>query len=93
MTDFPFSPGFMFAFLLSTAYGAGFHLIFGGRLLKLGLYLMASWMGFILGQWAAASLNISVLDIGPVHAFFASLGSWLALLLSHWLARERPVEG
>ncbi len=84
------SPGFMFAFLLSTAYGAGFHLLFGGSVRKLALYLGAAWLGFALGQWAGAVFDLSVLDVGPVHAFAGSLGSWLALVFSHWLGKERP---
>ncbi len=84
-----FSPGFLFSFLLATAYGAGFHLLFGGDLRKLGLYLLAAWMGFALGQWVSAVSDLPLLDVGPVHAFIASLGSWLALVLSHWLGKER----
>jgi uncharacterized membrane protein YjjP (DUF1212 family) len=79
------SPGLVFSFLLATAYGAGFHLLFGGRLAKLVLYLLASWVGGILG--------LSILDVGPVHTFSASLGAWLALLLSHWLGKERAPDG
>ena len=84
------SPGFMFSFLLATAYGAGFHLLFGGGVRKLALYLGAAWIGFAVGQWASAAFNLSLMDVGPVHAFTASLGSWLALVLSHWLGKERP---
>ena len=86
------SPGFIFAFLLATAYGAGFHLLFGGGLRKLALYLLAAWMGFALGQWVSATAGLALLDVGPVHTFTASLGSWLALLLSHWLGKEREPE-
>ena len=84
-----FSPGFLFSFLLATAYGTGFHLLFGGDLRKLALFLLAAWMGFALGQWVSAATGLPLLDVGPVHAFTASLGSWLALLLSHWLGKER----
>lgn len=87
------SPGLVFSFLLATAYGAGFHLLFGGRLAKLVLYLLASWMGFALGQWVGGILGLSILDVGPVHTFSASLGAWLALLLSHWLGKERAPDG
>ena len=89
MTFDLFSPGFLFAFLLATAYGAGFHLLFGGRLRKFLLYLLAAWMGFALGQWVGATLNLALLDVGPVHAFTASLGAWLAPVLSHWLGKDR----
>lgn len=84
------SPGFMFSFLLATAYGAGFHLLFGGGVRKLALYLGAAWIGFAVGQWASAAFSLSLMDVGPVHTFTASLGSWLALVLSHWLGKERP---
>lgn len=84
------SPGIVFAFLLATAYGAGFHLLFGGPLRKLVLYLLAGWLGFALGQWVGATLGLSILDIGPVHTFTASLGSWVALFASQWLSKERP---
>jgi hypothetical protein len=88
------SPGLVFALLLATAYGAGFHLLFGGRAAKLVLYLLASWMGFALGQWIGDVLGLDILNVGPVHTFSASLGAWLALVLSHWLGKERaPADG
>jgi hypothetical protein len=87
------SPGLVFAALLATAYGAGFHLLFGGRLAKLVLYLLAAWMGFALGQWVGGILGLAILDVGPVHAFTASLGAWLALFLTHWLSKERTPAG
>jgi hypothetical protein len=83
------SPGLVFALLLATGYGAGFHLLFGGRAAKLVLYLLASWMGFALGQWVGGILGLEILDVGPVHTFSASLGAWLALVLSHWLGKGR----
>jgi len=87
------APGLIFALLLATAYGAGFHLLFGGRPAKLVLYLLASWMGFALGQWVGGNLGLNILDVGPVHTFSASLGAWLALVLSHWLGKERASAG
>ena len=84
-----FSPGFILAFLLATAYGVAFHLFFGGPLRRLFLYLLASWMGFALGQWVGATLGLRVLNIGPVYTLTASLGSWLALLFSNWLGKDQ----
>ena len=84
-----FPPGLLFSFLLATAYGTSFHLLFGGPLRKFALYLLAAWMGFALGQLVSATLGLALLEVGPVHAFTASLGSWIALFLSHWLGKER----
>lgn len=84
-----FSPGLLFSFLLATAYGLGFHLVFGGPVRKLLLYLASGWMGFAIGQWVGTALNFELLNIGPIHAFSASLGAWLALVLTHWLGKER----
>ncbi len=93
MDQLSLSPGFLLSFLLATAYGAGFHLLFGGPIRKLLLYLVAAWMGFALGQWTGATFDLAVLDIGPVHAFAASLGAWLALFLTRWLVRDRNTAG
>ena len=84
-----FSPGLILAFLLATAYGTGFHLFFGGPLRRLFLFLLASWMGFALGQWVGVTLGLRVMNIGPIYTLTASLGSWLALLFSHWLGKEQ----
>lgn len=83
------SPSLVLSAILSTAYAAGFHLVFGGKGRHLMLYLLASWLGFALGQWAGGAIGISVLDIGPVHTAAASLGSWLALITARWLGAAR----
>lgn len=84
-----FSPGFLFAFLLSTAYGAGFHLLFGGAIKKMLLYISAAWLGFAIGQWVGSFIGVRLLMVGPVHSFIASIGSWTALFASHWLGKDR----
>ncbi len=79
------APSFVLGAILSTAYGAGFHLAFGGDRARLLLYLLAGWLGFALGQWAGQIMHIDVLMVGPVHTVSASLGSWLALFTARWL--------
>jgi uncharacterized membrane protein YjjP (DUF1212 family) len=89
------SPSLVLSAILSTAYAAGFHLVFGGKGRHLLLYLFASWLGFALGQLIGGAIGISVLDIGPVHTVAASLGSWLALITARWLgaAQAKPDKG
>ncbi len=74
-------PWFLLAALLSTAYGAVFHLWRGGDMRRLGLFLLASWIGFGLGQAAGALLGSSFAVLGEVHLLEASAGSLIALIV------------
>lgn len=76
-------------FLVATAYAAVFHLIIGGPLRRLLLYLVASWAGFAIGQFVGIVLNIDLFKLGTLHLLSASLGAWAALLLARWLAGNR----
>lgn len=80
--------GLVLAFLLSTAYGAGFHFIMGGPAKRILLYILSSWLGFTLGHLIGDILNIELLKLGAVHLFSASLGAWIALITSRLLARN-----
>ena len=66
-------------FALSTIIGASFHLWMGGTARRLALYLMAAWLGFALGHFVGAALNIGVLRIGQLNVFSATVGSLVAL--------------
>ena len=72
-------------FLLATAYGAGFHVLLGGAARRILLYILASWIGFILGHILGDLLNITLFKLGVLHLFSASLGAWIALIASWWL--------
>ena len=77
-------------FLLSTAYGSGFHLIMGGPARRILLYVLAAWIGFTLGHFIGDLLNINIFQLGALHLLTASLGAWIALISSWWLmAHER----
>jgi uncharacterized membrane protein YjjP (DUF1212 family) len=69
----------LLAFALATLYGAGFHLWQGGGARRLALYLLAGWLGFILGHFAGDVLSIHVLRVGALNAFSATIGSLIAL--------------
>lgn len=75
-------------FLLATAYGAGFHLLIGGPARRILLYLLAAWIGFTIGHFLGDLLDISFLKLGALHLFSASLGAWIALIGSWWLAGQ-----
>ena len=80
--------GLVLGFLLATLYGAGFHFIMGGRPGKIILYMTASWVGFAFGHFVGDFFGIETLKLGAVHLLTASLGSWLALLVS-WILSGR----
>jgi hypothetical protein len=82
--------GMVLAFLLATAYGAGFHLIMGGPLRHVLVYIVSAWVGFAAGHFLGVFMNLDILDLGAVNLFSASAGAWVALLLAWLLVREAP---
>jgi hypothetical protein len=82
-------------FALSTIYGAGFHLILGGSSRRLALYLLAGWLGFALGHFVGDALGITLLKVGVLNTFAATVGSAVALgaarvlVLAENAARDR----
>lgn len=76
---------FILGFLVATFYGAAFHLLVGGRLPAIPVYLGAAWIGFLLGHFMGDLLGIDILRLGVLQLLSASIGSWLLLLFSRWL--------
>jgi hypothetical protein len=74
-------PALLLSGLISTAYGALFHLWRGGDVRRLALFLVAAWIGFGLGQLAGALIGWNGAMLGDVHFAEATVGSWLALLV------------
>ena len=85
----PTASGIVLGFLLATAYGAGFHLLLGGSLGKIILYLLAAWIGFALGHFVGDFLDMELLKLGAVHLFTASIGAWIALIASRFLSTRQ----
>lgn len=80
----------IFGLLLATAYGATFHLIIGGPLRHIPLYLIAAIIGFTIGHLIGQSLDITLLKLGVVYLLPASLTSWLALIITYFLTQNTP---
>ncbi len=74
------------ALLLATAYGTLFHLLIGGPARRLILYVVVSWLGFAVGHFMGNFLQIDWYKLGPLNLLSASIGSWIALFGSWWLA-------
>lgn len=74
------------ALLLATAYGALFHFLTGGTTRRLLLYILSAWLGFAAGHFIGQVLQVEWLKLGPLNLLSASIGAWIALLISWWLA-------
>lgn len=78
-------PGLLFGFLIATGSGLIFHLIRGGNLYRLILYLTTAWIGFALGQTLGNWFEWNYLRVGPLNLFAAGFATLLALLLASLL--------
>jgi hypothetical protein len=85
-------PGVVLGIVFSTLYGALFHLVRGGSLLRLFLYIFLSWIGFWLGHWVGEEAGWIFLSIGTLRLGMATIGSLLVIALGYWLSLATPVE-
>lgn len=82
------NPVFIFAFVIATMYGLGFHVVLGGNARRMVLFIVTSWVGFLLGQYVGGYLDIALLRIGVVHLLPASLAAVGLLTFAHVLTAE-----
>jgi hypothetical protein len=80
-------PAIAFGFVIATLYGAFFHLLNGGDVRRLALFLLAGWIGFALGHITGDLLGVDFLDIGTLNMFNATFGAVLALFLARMLTQ------
>ena len=83
------SPTLTFAFILATLYGAAFHLLLGGDARRLAVFLLASWVGFGLGQFIGITLRIDLFNVGALHVVSATVGALAALIALSFLTSQR----
>jgi hypothetical protein len=79
-------PSLLLGILISTLFGAGFHLWRGGGMGRLVLYLILGWLGFWLGHLLGNQLGWTFSSVGPLRLGMATLCSALFLLVGHWLS-------
>jgi len=79
-------PSLVLGIVLSTLYGAGFHLWKGGGLGRLIFYIGLSWAGFWLGHFLANLGGWSFDRVGALHVGAASLSSFVFLGAGYWLS-------
>lgn len=84
-------PSLLFGIILSTLYGALYHLWRGGDKKKLLLFIILAWLGFWGGHWLAGTLEWTFAAIGPLNVGLATLGAGLFLVIGDWLSQVEIV--
>jgi hypothetical protein len=79
-------PSLIFGIVLSSLYGAAFHLIRGGSFGRLLLYLILAWSGFWVGHFLAEQLGWNFASVGSLNLGMASIVSILFLIVGYWLS-------
>jgi lysylphosphatidylglycerol synthetase-like protein (DUF2156 family) len=79
-------PSLVLGFLIATLLGAFLHLILGGGLGRLALYLLMGWTGFWVGQAVASQLEWSFDRLGQIHLMTASIVCVFFILLGHYFS-------
>jgi len=80
------APAFYFSLLIATGLGLVFHLIRGGSLGRLALYLAAAWITFMAGHLVAEWLDWHFLRLGPINLFAAIMAAIIGLSAAALLA-------
>ena len=73
------TPGVYFGLLIATTCGLAFHIIRGGTLGRLVLYVLTAWVTFFVGQLVGEWLNWRLLRVGTLNLFPALLATFLGL--------------
>jgi hypothetical protein len=79
-------PSILFGVVISTLLGAAFHLLRGGGLGRLILYLVLGWVGFWAGQILAMQLGWGFGTLGSLHLGTAILTGLVFLGIGYWLS-------
>ncbi len=82
------NPVFIFAFVIATMIGLGFHVVMGGDARRMVLFVFTSWLGFLLGQYIGNYVDISLFKIGIVHLLPASVTALALLIFAHVLTAK-----
>jgi len=79
-------PNILIGIVISSLYGAAFHLYRGGNLGRLLLYLILAWIGFWIGHAIGNTMSWTFLSLGPLRLGMATLGATITLAIGYWLS-------
>jgi hypothetical protein len=79
-------PSLLFALLIASLYGVLYHLIRGGGLGRLLLFLIFGWAGFALGHLFGAWRGWILIPLGELNLGLSTFGSLFLLALGDWVS-------
>jgi hypothetical protein len=85
-------PAFLFGLLVSTLYGAAFHVWRGGSFWRLVLYIFLGWAGFWAGHFLGNSMALEIGKVGPLQIGMGTLSSAIFLGVGYWLSLVKVEE-
>ena len=80
-------PSLLFALLIASLYGVLYHLIRGGGLGRLLLFLIFGCAGFALGHLLGLWRGWILIPLGELNLGLSTLGSLFLLALGDWVSR------
>ena len=80
-------PTLLVALLIALLYGALYHLVRGGGVGQLLLYLGLSAVGFGVGHIISLWLRWDFIPIGQINLGLSSVASLIILVIGDWLSR------
>ncbi len=79
--------GFILGLTIASACAFLFHILRGGSLKRLAIYLVSAWIGFFSGHLLGELINWQLLRLGSINLFPALLGTLLSLILTAVLVK------
>ena len=79
-------PGVLYGFLIASAVGLAFHLVRGGNLTRLVVYLVTAWISFALGDTVGGWIGLHVWRFGSLNVFAGLVGTLFGLATAAFLA-------
>jgi len=82
-------PSLIFAFLIASLLGFLYHLIRGGGLGRILLFLIFGWLGFAVGHLVGIWQGWVLMPVGELNLGMSILGSLIFLVGGDWISRIR----
>ena len=80
-------PSLIFAFLIASLLGFLYHLIRGGGLGRMLLFLIFGWVGFAVGHLVGIWQDWVLFPVGELNLGISTVGSLLFLGVGDWISR------